>query len=140
MLHPGLNLQPRSLPSPPLPAAGSGDNHGCPFKHFSPENLRELMFKSGAPEAGITDVMRIVKEGHYQVACTKLYEATRGKVHAEANGREAATASGAGMGGAGGVKKEDRLIIDTIEHPNQWFDLSYHGLSRRAAAAAAEAA
>ncbi|KND01027.1 DNA primase subunit PRI2 [Spizellomyces punctatus DAOM BR117] len=95
---------------------GPGDHHGCPFKHFSSDNLRTLMHRYGVAESGITDIARLAREGHYQVACTKLFEVTRGQAH-----RQARAAAGEEGGG----------IIETIEHPNQWFDMSYKGAHRR---------
>ncbi|KAI8620794.1 DNA primase large subunit Spp2 [Chytriomyces sp. MP71] len=76
------------------PAAG--DHHGCPFRHVPPDALRAMVVKSGASEGVAVDVMRLAKDGHYQIACTRLFEAEG--------------------------------IVDVIEHPNQWFDLSYRGL------------
>ncbi|KAJ3290495.1 DNA primase large subunit [Borealophlyctis nickersoniae] len=102
---------------------GAGDHHGCPFRHFSPDNLREMLHRYGVGEAGITDVMRMAKGGHYQVACTRLFEMTRGEAHRQAN-----AAAGAAGGGGGGD------VVDTIEHPNQYFDMSFRGSERGAAA------
>lgn len=87
---------------------GPGDHHGCPFKHFSNDNLRELLHRYGVSESGMIDISRLTREGHYQVACTKLFEVTRGQVH-----KQARIAAGDSNG-----------MIETVEHPNQWFDMS----------------
>ncbi|KAJ3064802.1 hypothetical protein HDU99_004367, partial [Rhizoclosmatium hyalinum] len=57
------------------PAAG--DHHGCPFRHCAPEVLKSMVVKAGAGEAAALDISRMAKEGHYQIACTKLFEVTR---------------------------------------------------------------
>ncbi|KAI9329735.1 eukaryotic and archaeal DNA primase, large subunit-domain-containing protein, partial [Obelidium mucronatum] len=56
---------------------GAGDHHGCPFRHANPEVLRSMVVKAGCGEATAVDVLRMAKEGHYQIACTKLFEVTR---------------------------------------------------------------
>ncbi|KAJ3414082.1 hypothetical protein HDV05_007116 [Chytridiales sp. JEL 0842] len=129
----------------------AGDHHGCPFRHAGPDQLRAMMVKSGAPESSVGEVLRMAKEGHYQVACTRLFEITRGPALKEARRAAAAAAASkpigstaADAGGAVGGGASDTAamavndasagllitadgIIDTIEHPNQWFDLSYRG-------------
>ncbi|KAJ3054937.1 DNA primase large subunit [Rhizophlyctis rosea] len=97
----------------------AGDHHGCPFKHFSPDNLRDLVGRYGCGDSGASEVLRIAKAGHYQVACTRLFELTRGEVHKQAN-RIAAGGDAEGAGGGGGM-------VETIEHPNQFFDMSFKG-------------
>jgi len=91
---------------------GPGDHHGCPFRHFSPENLRaklkcvlcvlippvlpppltsEQLPRLTVPHArralNVTDshvaeILDLVKNMHYQIACTRLYEVTH-KVEVE---------------------------------------------------------
>jgi hypothetical protein len=51
-------------------------------------------------------MVRTARDGHFQVACTKFFELTRGKTMEELP--------------PGG--------LDVIEHPNAWFDLSFKGL------------
>lgn len=68
-------------------APGSGDNHGCPFKHFSKDALQSLLVtccsQGGASSVPSSqqqqEVVELARQGHYQVACTKFYEVTRGK-------------------------------------------------------------
>ncbi|KAJ3035282.1 DNA primase large subunit [Rhizophlyctis rosea] len=98
----------------------AGDHHGCPFKHFSQENLRELLIRYGAGETGVGDVMRIAKQGHYQVACTRLFELTKGEAHRLAREK-------VGEEGGGGTEG----MVETIEHPNQFFDMSFRGVEGR---------
>lgn len=61
---------------------GTQDSHGCPFRHFSPDNLQSFLVASypqiqrGSPE--MKDIMDSVKGSAYHVACTRLFEVTRG--------------------------------------------------------------
>jgi DNA primase large subunit len=91
---------------------GAGDHHGCPFKHFGGDGLRTYMSEyiagaigeapsSNTVQAGVQEIMNTTKAGHYQVACTRLFELTHGE-----KGKE---------GEKGDV---------VIEHPNQYFELS----------------
>jgi len=74
----------------------AGDHHGCPFRHFSPENLRSTLRAGQVPEANIQEVLELVKNQHFQVACTRYYEITH-KIPTQ---------------------------TDLIEHPNTYVDLS----------------
>ncbi|KAJ3137623.1 hypothetical protein HK100_000598 [Physocladia obscura] len=116
------------------PAAG--DHHGCPFRHATPESLKGMVLKAGASEAAALDIARLSKEGHYQIACTKLFEVTRAPAIARARIAVAAAASASGSDAAaaavaaavaGGNESVNIGIVDIIEHPNQWFDMSYRG-------------
>lgn len=71
---------------------GVGDHHGCPYRHFSEDNLRAALTKMGVNSRAMTDVMDKVRSKHYQLACTLTFEA----IH------EASCDSG-------------------INHPNQYF-------------------
>ncbi|ORY06696.1 DNA primase large subunit Spp2 [Basidiobolus meristosporus CBS 931.73] len=78
----------------------SGDHHGCPFRHFSPENLRHACYSSGATDHEVNEILELVRANHFQVACTRYFELTHKKVTIASK-------------------------IDTIIHPNQYFDQSY---------------
>lgn len=88
------------------------EHHGCPFRHYNQENLKTLLTKTlGASEIvpgsvtnSVNDILKIVGDGHYQIACTRMYEI----VH----------------------QKGDKNTIDVIEHPNEWFELS-SGIGKR---------
>lgn len=73
----------------------TGDHHGCPFRHFSNGNLESRLHNEGLGPADVRDIMQLVKDKHYQVACTRYFEVTH--------------------------QKEN---VDTIEHPNQYFEQS----------------
>ncbi|CAG8658461.1 16258_t:CDS:10, partial [Acaulospora morrowiae] len=82
---------------------GPGDNHGCPFRHFSEDNLRASLIDNGIRSADqINDIINLVRDKHYQVACTKYYEIARS---IEKN-------------------SDDKKPMETISHPNQYFEAS----------------
>ncbi|KAJ3345562.1 DNA primase large subunit [Entophlyctis luteolus] len=97
---------------------GAGENHGCPFRHSAPDAVRRLILKAGATESATLDITRMAAQGHYQLACTKLFEVTRAPAIARTRATSASgsTDENSGFG-----------VVDAIEHPNQWFDLSYRG-------------
>ncbi|ESQ28579.1 hypothetical protein EUTSA_v10018528mg [Eutrema salsugineum] len=76
-------------------APGVGDHHGCPYRHFSEDNLRAALGRMGLSSRGMEDVMDKVRNKHYQLACTLTFEAIYG------------TSCDAG-----------------INHPNQYFEES----------------
>ncbi|XP_043704604.1 probable DNA primase large subunit [Telopea speciosissima] len=57
---------------------GVGDHHGCPYRHFSEENLRAALGKMGVGGRAVEDVMDKVRNRHYQLACTLTFEAVHG--------------------------------------------------------------
>ncbi|KAL1207595.1 putative DNA primase large subunit [Cardamine amara subsp. amara] len=59
-------------------APGVGDHHGCPYRHFSEDNLRAALGRMGLSSRGMEDVMDKVKNKHYQLACTLTFEAVYG--------------------------------------------------------------
>ncbi|KAJ1407336.1 DNA primase large subunit, eukaryotic/archaeal [Sesbania bispinosa] len=54
---------------------GAGDQHGCPYRHFSEENLRAALSRMGVNSRAMEDVMDKVRNRHYQLACTLTFEA-----------------------------------------------------------------
>ena len=89
----------------------SGDHHGCPFKHYSPDSLGQMLLSFGTPESSVSELLKTARDGHFQIACTRYFELTRGRQGKP--GMESHSHHGLGM--------------DVIEHPNQWFDTSVHG-------------
>ncbi|XP_010250659.1 PREDICTED: probable DNA primase large subunit [Nelumbo nucifera] len=57
---------------------GVGDHHGCPYRHFSEENLRTALGKMGVSGRTAEEVMDKVRNRHYQLACTLTFEAIHG--------------------------------------------------------------
>ena len=83
---------------------GAQDSHGCPFRHFSSENLQtgllSMYSQQGFTASDLPEIVNYVKAGHYHVACTRVFEIT----HA-----------------VQGVKKGDGIGNgESITHPNQY--------------------
>ncbi|XP_004296940.1 PREDICTED: probable DNA primase large subunit [Fragaria vesca subsp. vesca] len=57
---------------------GVGDHHGCPYRHFSEENLTAALSRMGVNSRALSDVMNKVRNKHYQLACTLTFEAVHG--------------------------------------------------------------
>ncbi|CAO0803387.1 unnamed protein product [Mucor circinelloides] len=75
----------------------TGENHGCPFRHFSSGNLEARLRKDNISAAHIDEILELVRNKHYQVACTKHFEVTH---------------------------PQNKEKIDNIEHPNAYYELS----------------
>ncbi|MQL80643.1 hypothetical protein Taro_013116 [Colocasia esculenta] len=54
---------------------GVGDHHGCPYRHFSEENLKAALGRMGVGGRSMDDIMDKVRNRHYQLACTLTFEA-----------------------------------------------------------------
>lgn len=89
---------------------GAGQTHGCPYRHFSVENLINLLQATGVNDQ---EVLRGVREDvgktRYHIACNRVFEwahkAELKKVRDE-----------------GSWSQTD---LDTIVHPNTYFKRSY---------------
>lgn len=78
------------------PQPGPGDCHGCPFRHFSQENLRKMLSSIGIhPGKPYNEIMEAVNGKCFHVACSKTFESTH-----------------------------DTMLQDSITHPNQYYELS----------------
>ncbi|KZZ89877.1 DNA primase large subunit [Ascosphaera apis ARSEF 7405] len=89
---------------------GVGQTHGCPYRHFSVENLMALLQSTGVndPET-LRGVREDVAKQRYHIACNRVFEYT----HRDALKK---------------VKEEglwDKSELDTIVHPNTYFKRSY---------------
>eukprot|EP00049_Salpingoeca_infusionum_P010276 m.174549 g.174549 ORF g.174549 m.174549 type:complete len:467 (-) comp14593_c1_seq1:363-1763(-) len=89
---------------------GSGDSHGCPFKHYNEANLRSTMLAFKVPKDAIHEIISLVDGHHYQIACARYFEAT----HTLPTGSV------------------------SILHPNSYFSQSREILEQQAESAAAE--
>lgn len=89
---------------------GPGEAHGCPYRHFSVENLTNLLSSTGINDR---EVLRGVKEDvekkRFHIACNRVFE----HVH---KGEIKRAKEEFGWGPA---------ELDTIVHPNQYFKRSY---------------
>ena len=61
---------------------GPQDCHGCPYRHFSGDRLQTALLSSygqqGLSASDLPEIMSAVKQGHFHVACTKVFEVTHG--------------------------------------------------------------
>ncbi|XP_031549848.1 DNA primase large subunit-like [Actinia tenebrosa] len=55
---------------------GPGDCHGCPYRHTEPNLLKQRLATHKLGKEGLDQVMNLVKESHYQLACTRYFELT----------------------------------------------------------------
>ncbi|CAG8830759.1 13068_t:CDS:2, partial [Gigaspora margarita] len=86
---------------------GPGEQHGCPFKHFSEDNLKVFLTQTGVKkDEHLKAILDIVKGKHYQIACTKYFEITKCL--------EDSISRGDG----------ERHLMETITHPNSYFEQS----------------
>ncbi|CAG8492731.1 7240_t:CDS:2 [Diversispora eburnea] len=82
---------------------GPSENHGCPFRHFSEENLKATLIDNGIRNTDqINNIITLVRDQHYQIACTRFYEMTRNLEDLN----------------------EDKPVVETIQHPNQYYEES----------------
>eukprot|EP00127_Corallochytrium_limacisporum_P003866 Clim_evm80s153 gene=Clim_evmTU80s153 len=58
---------------------GAGDTHGCPFRHFDQSNLRAMLHRHGIDAASAESILLNAKQKHYQLGCSKYFEARYGK-------------------------------------------------------------
>ena len=57
----------------------TGQIHGCPFREFSQPNLKAKLAQMGVRDyEHIREILSLVEEEHYQIACTKYFEITKG--------------------------------------------------------------
>lgn len=101
-----INYKPMScidIANGPRPARG--DSHGCPYRSFSTENLVTALQKMGITDKQeLTTIKNNVDSHHYHVACTRVYELTH--------------------------RQDKTVYVDSITHPNQYFDRSYAAMKQ----------
>ncbi|CAG9772488.1 unnamed protein product [Ceutorhynchus assimilis] len=90
-----VNYSPYSCMKIIMSNVGAGDAHCCPFRHFDVGRLRAKISECGAPSEGVSEIMQLVNNGHYQIACTKYFQYTH-----------------------------PQPSSNTINHPNQYFEES----------------
>ncbi|KAL0894560.1 hypothetical protein ABMA27_013132 [Loxostege sticticalis] len=54
---------------------GPGDCHGCPYRHCDVSNLKNKLQGYGLDPQAVNDIVDVTKKGHYQVACSKYFDA-----------------------------------------------------------------
>lgn len=89
---------------------GSGESHGCPYRHFSTDNLTSLLQATGVNDR---DVLQGVRDDadkkRYHIACNRVFEWTHKNEIRQVKDD-------------GSWKATD---LDTIVHPNTYFKRSY---------------
>ena len=89
---------------------GAGESHGCPYRHFSAENLKTLLQASGVDDREVLQgVKDDVDRKRYHIACNRVFDlAHRSELRK--------------------VKENGSwppAELDTIVHPNTYFKRSY---------------
>ena len=89
---------------------GTGESHGCPYRHFSVDNLTTLLQHTGVNDGEVLKgVKEDVEKKRYHIACNRVFDWS----HKE----EVKKLKEAGQYGAGDA--------ETIVHPNTYFRKSY---------------
>jgi DNA primase large subunit len=87
-----------------------GQQHGCPYRTFSTDNLASLLQANGVTDRDVLkDVRDLVKSQRYHVACNRVFESQHKKELKR-------------------VKEEElwkEADLDTILHPNTYFKRSF---------------
>ncbi|KAI9889802.1 MAG: hypothetical protein M1814_004904 [Vezdaea aestivalis] len=89
---------------------GSGDTHGCPYRHFSQDNLISTLQSVGVVDRDLLKIVRDdVSKQRFHIACGRVFD----HVH-QADIKKAEKEHGWGA-----------QELDTIAHPNVYFKRSY---------------
>jgi len=67
-------------------APATGDYHGCPFRHFDSDQLTGTLRKNGVSSGNIAELMELVKNHHYQVACKRYFAFTHNNTEGDRAG------------------------------------------------------
>ncbi|KAJ1649308.1 DNA primase subunit pri2 [Dispira simplex] len=103
---------------------GPGDYHGCPYRHFSKDQLQSALHQQGLSEMDVRDIADLAHKGHCQLACTRQFEVTHkvgfsGVTHGAGSHVPNSNAQANTVGDSGQDLPNDRII-----HPNQYYDQS----------------
>jgi DNA primase large subunit len=58
-----------------LPTPGSKESHGCPFKEFSEEKMRKILYDSKLKESDVIGILEKKRNNEFSVACIRFFEA-----------------------------------------------------------------
>ncbi|KAL2175148.1 eukaryotic and archaeal DNA primase, large subunit-domain-containing protein [Thermothelomyces heterothallicus CBS 202.75] len=91
-------------------APGPGEAHGCPYRHFSPENLTTLLRASGVTDRAVLEGVKADTENQkFHMACNRVFEHLHKAEIKRAKDEGIMTAA----------------QLETIVHPNEYFKRSY---------------
>lgn len=69
------------------PSPGNGDFHGCPFRHFDSEPLKQFLNKYyNIPARDLPGILALKESHEYQLACLELFKVTHHGVEADGVG------------------------------------------------------
>ncbi|XP_050530412.1 uncharacterized protein LOC126899486 isoform X2 [Daktulosphaira vitifoliae] len=69
------NYTPYSCMKIIMSSVGMDEYHGCPYKHTNSQALKQLLETSNISVQSIQEILNLSQNGHYQIACTKYFEA-----------------------------------------------------------------
>ncbi|OBT87961.1 hypothetical protein VE02_04517 [Pseudogymnoascus sp. 03VT05] len=88
---------------------GPGEAHGCPYRHYSLENLTATLQRTGVTDGSVLKGVKDDREKmKYHMACNRVFE------HVHARELKRAKEEGTNIGGG-----------ETIVHPNEYFRRSF---------------
>jgi DNA primase large subunit len=91
-------------------APGTGQTHGCPYRHFSADNLETLLQATGVNDREVLrDVREDVKKTRFHIACNRVFE------HVHKNEIKRVRDEGSWT----------QNELETIVHPNTYFRRAY---------------
>eukprot|EP00494_Astrolonche_serrata_P024645 UN24904 len=82
-------------------------HYGCPFQYYSDKKLKGVLRGKKIDDKDIDEILKLKKGKHFNIACKKVFQSTHGSVMAKQ-----------------GLTIDD--IENSWEHPNRYFDSSYH--------------
>lgn len=83
-------------------SVGADDVHGCPFRLYSPADLKLRLINYGLGALHAEEVTDLARKNHYQLACQLYFEITH-----------------------------NTKILEGITHPNRYFELSQEVMGKR---------
>jgi len=57
-------------------SVGTGDSHGCPYRHYDSERLKSTLVTNGVSSIKAAEIAGLAKAQHFQIACSKCFEYT----------------------------------------------------------------